>query len=297
MPSPQPPETRSLGRDHSAYPEGFRDLDDAPDVAYVRGGDPPRRSRAVAVVGARAASPYGQAMAKRLAADLARLGIVVVSGLARGIDAAAHRGALEASGETVAVLPSGLDHVTPRHHAELAERIARQGALISELAAGPPRFRGEFVRRNRLIAAMAAATVVVEASERSGALTTAFAARDLGRAVLAVPGDVDRETARGCHRLLREGAGLCENAGDVLRVLERWNATHGGAASAAASAAASGTPESRLLAALADAPRSIEALAQAAALEIPEAMAGLLALEWAGSARALPGQRWVRNPS
>jgi len=294
VPSRPPPETRGLGREHSAYPEGFRDLDDGPAVAFVCGSDPPRRARAVAVVGARAASPYGLAMAERLAADLARLGIVVVSGLARGIDAAAHRGALEAAGETVAVLPSGIDRVTPPYHAELAGRIVRQGALVSELAGGPPRFRGEFVRRNRLIAAMAAATVVVEASEQSGALSTASVARDLGRAVLAVPGDVDRVTARGCHRLLREGASVCEHAGDVLRAVAGWKATHDAEPDAAPAA---GGPEARLLGALADAPRSIEALADAAALEIPEAMAGLLALEWAGSARALPGQRWIRTPS
>jgi DNA processing protein len=290
-----PPDARALGRDHSAYPEGFRDLEDSPAVAYVRGADPPPRSRAVAVVGARAASAYGQAIAERLAGDLARIGFVVVSGLARGIDAAAHRGALEANAETVAVMPSGLDRVTPPHHVDLAERIARQGSLVSEIAAGPPRFRGEFVRRNRLIAAMAAATVVVEATEKSGALSTATVARRLGRAVLAVPGDVDRETARGCHRLLREGAAVCEHAGDVVRAMERWTAVHGAAADRAA--VVSGPPEARLLSALDDAPRSLEALAQAAALEISEAMAGLLALEWAGSARALPGQRWIRTPS
>jgi DNA processing protein len=227
---------------------------------------------------------------------ISRLGLVVVSGLARGIDAAAHRGALAADGATVAVLPSGLDRITPLHHQEMAERIVVRGALVSELAAGPPRFRGEFVRRNRLIAALAAATVVVEAAEQSGALSTADAARALGRAVLAVPGDVDRETARGCHRLLRDGATLCEHAGDVMRAMERWSATRVETPEEASLGVAA-PPEARLLAALANAPRSIETLAHDAALDIPEAMAGLLALEWAGSARALPGQRWIRTPS
>src|SRR5204863_422589 len=173
-----------------------------PPTVYVR-GEIPRRESVVAIVGSRAATPYGTRVAGDLARDLSLLGFAIVSGLARGIDAAAHRGALEANGRTVAVLAGGLDHVTPRHHVQLAEEIASSGGLISEWSAGPPAQPGMFVRRNRLIAALAAAVVVVEAGEQSGALSTAAAARRLERPLFAVPGDIDRPQSRGCLMLLR----------------------------------------------------------------------------------------------
>jgi DNA processing protein len=272
------------------YPAALLDLDDAPPVVFVRGALP-RPERAVAIVGSRAATPYGVARAGALAASLARLGYVVVSGLARGVDAAAHRGAVEAGGASVAVLPGGIHPVTPRHHAALAgELCARGGGLMSEGACGPPRFRGEFVERNRLIAALAGATVVVEAASRSGALSTAAAARRLGRPVLAVPGDVDRETSRGTHALLRGGAAVCEDAGDVLRAL----GARGGAARPEGPAAAGVVPAERLRGALGDRPLGVDALAAAVGVPVAEALALLLELEWAGAAVALPGQRWRR---
>jgi len=209
----------------------------------------------------------------------------VVSGLARGIDGAAHRGALEAGGASVAVLPGGLDAVTPRHHAGLAEALCARGGLVSERASGPPPFRGTFLDRNRLIAALGAATVVVEAAARSGALATAAAARRLGRPVLAVPGDVDRETSRGTHALIRAGAALCEGAGDVLRAL-------GGTRGARAE-----SPHERLRAALRVEPRGVDALAAHAGLAVDEALGLLLELEWAGIAVRVPGQRWRRTPA
>jgi DNA processing protein len=268
----------------------LRDLDDAPALIFVRGAMLPPVSRAVAIVGSRAASPYGRAMAGRLAGDLARLGMVVVSGLARGIDGAAHRAALEAGGATVAVLPGGLDAVTPRHHAELAETIAARGTLMTERETGGPGHPAAFVTRNRLIAALGAATVVVEAAARSGALSTARAARRLRRPVLAVPGDVDRETARGCHRLLREGAALCEDAADVLRAVQD---SPGGRAAVVGSTDVPAT--ARLGAALRREARTVEALAREAGMTVPEALAALLALQWAGTARSHPGQRWARG--
>ena len=270
------------------YPAALRELPDAPPVLFVRGAALPAVDRAVAVVGARAASPYGRETATRLAVDLARLGFTVVSGLARGIDAAAHRGALEARGVTVAVLPSGLDEVTPPHHHELAEQIvAGSGTLMTELAAGGPRFKGEFVRRNRLIAGLCAATVVVEAAEGSGALTTAGFAQSLGRMVLAVPGDVDRPSSQGTHALLRAGARMCEQAGDVVRAVTEWRDAHGGAAAICG-------PEERLLEMLDQEGLLADDLAARAGLGLPQTLAALLALQWAGLASALPGQRWVR---
>ncbi len=273
---------RAAVRGEADFPPGLLDLPDAPRVVFLRGHVPPLGS-AVAIVGARAASPYGMAQAAALAAGLARLGYTIVSGLARGVDGAAHRGALEAGGGSVAVLPGGLDEVVPRHHADLAEALCARGGLLTEQASGPPRYRAVFLARNRLIAALASATVVVEAAARSGALATAASARRLGRAVLAVPGDVDRETSRGTHALIRSGAALCEGAGDVLREIE-----HGRRRDPPRAAG------SRLCAALGPDPRPVEELAAAAGLDLPETLGLLLELEWSGVATAAPGQRWRR---
>ncbi len=278
-----PPGVRALALEDPDYPAAVRGLADAPAFLFVRGTLAPG-ARVVAIVGARAATPYGLHVARTLAADLARCDVCVVSGLARGIDAAAHEGALEGGGASVAVVPSGLDAIVPPQHVPLAERLVARGALVSEWASGPPRFRGAFVTRNRIIAALAAATVVVEAGESSGALATAAAARALGRPVLAVPGDVDRPTSRGPHGLLRAGARVCEGAGDVL-------------ASLAAGSGVGASAESRMLAALGDAPRALEPLAAAARLEVDAALAALLRLEWAGLAVSWPGQRFARARS
>ena len=272
-----PASPRAVPRGHPDYPDGLSDLGDAPETVYVR-GRVPARGAAVAIVGARAATAYGESIAGRLAHDLAALGYAVVSGLARGIDAAAHRAALEGGGTTVAVLPGGLDAITPRHHAALAEAIAARGALLSDWPGGPPAARGMFVRRNRLIAALASAVVVVEAGETSGALSTAAAARRLGRPLLAVPGDVDRPGSQGCLALLRAGARLCAGAGDVLAALPE----------------AARPADARLLNALGAAPSSAEEIAARAELPLGQALATLLRLEWAGAAASCPGGRWRR---
>ncbi len=273
---------RALLSSDPDYPRGFGDLPDPPRVLFVR-GRLPARPAAVALVGSRAASPYGLACARRLAGDLAGLGYVVASGLARGIDAAAHRGALDAGGSSVGVLPCGLDRVAPSDHCGLAEALCERGGIVSEWPAGPPFGPGAYVTRNRLIAAYAAATVVVEAAEDSGALGTAAVARRLGRPVLAVPGDVDRPTARGVHALIKSGVRLCECAGDVVAAL-----------AAAGCGDEPESPEGRLLAVLGETPRAAESLAAAAGLPLDRALASLLRLEWSGVAAARPGQRWVR---
>jgi DNA processing protein len=280
------------------YPSGLLDLPDAPRVLCVRGSALPARERTVAIVGSRAASPYGLMHAARLASDLARLGYAIVSGFARGIDAAAHRGALEAEGSTIAVLPGTLDRAVPATHPELERAIAAHGALVSERVWPIPLFPRAFIERNRLIAALACATVVVEASERSGALHTARAARVLGRAVLAVPGDLDRPNTRGCHALLRAGAAPCTGAADVLEAVRgasRSRAPRRPRSSAPSPAAPVTTSEARVLAALAAAPRTAETIARLAGVTLAEALAALLALEWSGAARSLPGSRWVRR--
>jgi DNA processing protein len=199
----------------AAYPAAALELPDPPAQLFVRGRWP-LSGTAVAIVGSRAATPYGLEVAARLGTDLARIGVTVVSGLAHGIDAAAHRAALAAGGATLAILPGGHDAIVPRGHVALAREIGIHGTVLSEHAGGLPGHPGAYLERNRLIAALARAVVVVEARQRSGALNTAAHARRLGRPVLAVPGDVDRETSRGCHALLRGGARVCENLSDIL---------------------------------------------------------------------------------
>lgn len=211
---------RSLLRAHPTYPEWLRRIPDPPPVLTVR-GDPAVLCRpSIAVVGSRAATAYGVRIARGLARDLAAQGFVVVSGLALGIDAAAHQGALEAGGATVAVFASGLDRVHPARHRRLAERIAAAGgALVSEFPPGTPPLRRHFPRRNRLISGLSRAVVVVEARLRSGSLITAHHALEQGREVLAVPGPVDAPTSAGTNDLLRHGAAPAIDADDVRRVL------------------------------------------------------------------------------
>jgi DNA processing protein len=295
------PGLRVLSSGEPGYPAALHDLTDAPPRVWLR-GEVPARGRCVAIVGSRAATSYGLGLARRLSSDLARLGIIVVSGLARGIDTAAHLGALEAGGATLAVLPFPLGE-EPAAARPLARAIAARGALLSERAPGEPSFRHVFVERNRMIAALASAVVVVEAAERSGALSTAAAARRLGRPVLAVPGDVDRPTSAGTNELLRRGAALCASVADILPHVPAAASAGGGArgrekagAPPAPDAAPAGA-EARLAAALEPDAAPLERLAARAGVAPAEALAALLRLEWAGLAEARPGQRWRRGGS
>lgn len=201
------------------YPPLLSRIDDPPGVLFVRGDLRPCDALAVAVVGSRHPSPYGKRIAWQLAGGLARAGYTVVSGLARGIDAAAHRGALDAGGRTIAVLGTGVLAVYPPEHADLADEVIARGALISEAPPLADAHAGSFPQRNRIVSGLALGTVVVEAADRSGALITARLAGEQGREVFAVPGQVDCRTARGCHRLIRDGAKLVEGVDDVLEEL------------------------------------------------------------------------------
>jgi len=276
----------------ATLPPSLASVDPPCEALYVAGAWPD--APWIAIVGARAATAYGRGVAHRLAGDLARLGYVVASGLARGIDAAAHDGALAAGGRTVAVLPGSLDRVTPPEHAPLAARIAARGALVAEWDRGVAPRAVRFLQRNRLIAALSAATVVVEAAERSGALSTAAAARRLGRPVLAVPGDVDRASSRGCHALLRRGARVCEGAADVLAAIAAPAGTSRVSRRArVAGSTVAATPAARLAAALDREPRTVDVLATRAGLAPGEALALLVELEWSGLAAAHAGARWT----
>ncbi len=201
------------------YPRPLQEIHDPPGVLFSRGTLQTGDALAIAIVGTRHATRYGLDQAERLAAGLARAGLTVVSGLARGVDGAAHRGALEAGGRTIAVLASGVRNIYPPEHDKLADAIAEQGAVISE---SPPRAAprsGVFPQRNRVISGMSLGVLVIEAAARSGALITARHAMVQGRDVFALPGRVDNRVAKGCHALLKDGAKLVESPDDILEEL------------------------------------------------------------------------------
>jgi len=201
------------------YPSILRQIVDPPPVLFVRGSLAPQDGMAIAIVGTRHATPYGLRQAERLAAGLARAGLTIASGLARGIDAAAHRGALAAGGRTLAVLGSGVLSIYPPEHDTLAAEIASHGAVLSEAPPEAAPHSGVFPQRNRIISGLSLGTIVVEAAERSGALITARLAMEQGREVFAVPGRVEDRTSWGCHRLIRDGAKLVQTVDDVLEEL------------------------------------------------------------------------------
>jgi DNA processing protein len=274
-----------LAEGDAGWPPAFAELPDPPPLLYVRGDAAFLSLRGVAIVGSRRASAYGAAQARRLASELAATGIPVISGLARGIDAAAHRGALDAGGVTIGVLGGGLARFYPAENLPLArEMAAGRGAVVSEFPLDMPPRPYHFPRRNRLIAALAAAVVVVEAAEDSGSLITADHALDLGREVLAVPGRVDNPNARGVHRLLREGAALCESGDDVLRALG-LDPPQSAASPAARDVAPAGSnaSETALLAALVGTERHADELLEATGLDAAAGLASLSALELRGA--------------
>jgi DNA processing protein len=274
-----------VGRDEGRYPQWLRRTHTPPLVLWVKGVlDAEEGERAVAVVGSRAATPVGRGFAEALACELAAAGLVVVSGLARGIDAAAHRGALRARGRTVAVLGSGLDRLYPPEHEELAARIAASGgAVLSEFPLGARPWKSNFPRRNRVIAGWARAVVVVEAGSRSGALSTARAALDEGRDVMAVPGHPSEPQAEGANALLKDGAALVRGAADVLAEL--------GVAPPQPSAPAG---EDAVLRALDTRPACVDEIQQRSGLALPALLSRLAELELAGSVARLGGGLYAR---
>ena len=202
--------------DDSDYPALLRQIYDPPLVLYVRGTLRPEDAYAIAMVGTRQSTLYGRQTAERLARQLAASGVTVVSGGARGIDSASHEGALQSGGRTIAVLGTGLDIVYPAENVKLYQRIAEQGAVITQFPFGRKGDKQSFPIRNRIVAGMTQGTVVVEANRASGALITANFAAEYGRTVYAVPGRVDSPRSAGCHDLIKDGAQLCESAEDVL---------------------------------------------------------------------------------
>jgi DNA processing protein len=271
---------RWIGRNDPVFPPLLGAIHDPPPGLFVRGdGDPDAlRGLTTAVVGARACSPYGSHVARMLGRELGRAGLVVVSGLARGVDGEAHRGALEAGGTTVAVLGCGIDRDYPAAHRDLAERIRATGLAVSEYAPGVEPAPWRFPARNRLIAGLSAATVVVEARDRSGALITADLALEEGREVFAVPGEITSSLSSGTNDLLKLGATPLTRSEDVLEVF--------GLVAAEPTEAEVGPTAGRVLERLRDGPASADELARSTGLDAGALAVALTELELAGLAVA-----------
>jgi len=275
---------------------------DAPALLYVSGDAASLCAPQVAMVGSRSPTQGGRRTAHEFAGYLARAGLAITSGLALGIDAASHEGALAAQGTTVAVLGCGLDHIYPPQHHALAARIALRGALVSEFPPGAPPLRQHFPRRNRLIAGLALGTLVVEAAGHSGSLITAQLAAQLGREVFAIPGSIHNPLARGCHALIRQGAQLVESGEDVLRELrfsfpqQQVIPMAGSGCPERCAVAALDNGYEILLDALGFEPTGVDALVERTGLPSQSVASMLLILELEGAVELQPGGHYLRLP-
>ncbi len=275
------------------YPQSLLSSDDPPLLLYAKGNTAVLNRPMLAVVGSRNATAQGLRDAEAFARTLGEAGLTIVSGLALGIDAAAHRGALATAAGTVAVIGTGADRLYPARNAALAREIAEKGAVLSEFPLGTPALGANFPRRNRIIAGLGLGCLVVEAAPRSGSLITARLAAESGREVFAIPGSIHSPLSRGCHQLIRQGAKLVESAADILEEL-RW-----GARPAAAVGDDDGTgtgtgDEERVLAVLGNAPCALDTLADRSGLTPAALLAMLLPMELAGRVAQMPGGLYQR---
>ena len=280
------------------YPALLLEIPDPPPFVYVR-GDLTRCRCPVAVVGSRQATPYGRKTTKRLCRDLADHAITVVSGMARGIDTAAHQGVLEAGGTTVAVLGSGLECIYPPENRKLFEHIAETGAVISEFPLGAEPEAHHFPKRNRIISGMSVGTVVVEATRRSGSLITARLAAEQNREVFAVPGSIESFKSIGTHSLIKNGAKLVSQVGDILEEIPAWARSETQPPVPTATASRSGGPplaedEADVLDSLTAYPEHVDDLTRRLNMEPGHLISVLLALELRGLVRQDPGKRFSR---
>jgi DNA processing protein len=284
------------------YPELLAAIADAPIGLYVRGDATALEEPQLAIVGSRNPTPGGRENAHRFAGELTRCGLTITSGLAIGVDAAGHRGALDAGGRTVAVCGTGLDATYPRANAALADEIAARGALASEFPPGSPPLRTNFPRRNRIISGLSAGVLVVEAAIRSGSLITARLAAEQGREVFALPGSIHNELARGCHQLIRQGAKLVETVADMLveiraltGALQQPAAAGGAPVSRKNSGAALDKEYEILLDALGFEPASVDSLIARSGLGADAVASMLLILELEGRIESYPGGLYVQR--
>lgn len=275
-----------------AYPRSLLETPDPPALLYLVGRAELLRRECIAVVGSRNATAQGEQNAEAFSRALSESGLTIVSGLAMGIDAAAHRGGLGRPGSTIAVLGTGVDVVYPRRNDELARQIASRGLLLSEFPLGTGPMAGNFPRRNRIISGLARGCLVVEAAAASGSLITARAAADQGREVFAVPGSIHSPLSKGCHSLIKSGAKLVESAEDVLAELSGFRQS--GFASTTARAAQTPEPAQGLLAHMGHDPVHVDALCERAGLSAEQVSSELLRLELDGSIAALPGGLYQR---
>ncbi|MBL9127719.1 MAG: DNA-protecting protein DprA [Verrucomicrobiales bacterium] len=291
---------RILIAEDEEYPPWLREIYDPPIVLYVRGRLENEDRNAIAIVGSRQSTPYGIEAARRLAYQLGHVGVTVVSGGARGIDTAAHQGALAAGGRTICVFGTGIDRVFPAENAGLFDRAAEQGAILTQFPFDRPADKQTFPIRNRIVAGMTLGTVVVEANLASGALITAKFAADYGRQVFAVPGRIDSPRSKGCHELIRQGARLCESAEDVLGEFEYLFPARNRPASPADTgllpAFALSEREQAVMTALDDGEAHLDAIIRRSHLPASAASATLLGLEMKRLVIQLPGKRFAKNP-
>lgn len=279
-------EASAIPIDDARYPEILRQIEDPPFLLYVK-GSLEEIEPSVAVVGTRAPSHYGRETAYSLARNLSMKGIVIVSGLARGIDTAAHTGALEGEANTIAVLGTGIDITYPPENAGLAERIARKGAVITEYPPGTNPDAGNFPRRNRIISGLSAGVIVVEAAYRSGALITSRFAAEQGKTVMAVPGQVTNIRAQGPHHLIRQGAALVRDADDVIaEIAPQIKRIIGGAETG-------GQPDDEIVGLIGGDPLSIEDIAHELDLDIIETTKRVSILELTGKIVRIEGNRFM----
>lgn len=288
-----------LTQSDAAYPALLREIYDPPIVLYVKGELSEKDKNAVAMVGSRQTTHYGIETARKLAYQLAYVGVTVVSGGARGIDTAAHQGALQAKGRTVAVLGNGINIVFPPENRELFERIADNGAVITQFPFNRPADKQTFPIRNRIVAGMTLGTLVVEANLASGALITANFATDYGRQVFAVPGRIDSPRSKGCHDLIKKGAKLCESAEDVLSEFEYLfpasNRPPSVAETGQLPALELGENEQRIFDALGEEALHIDDVIRRSGLSASPVSVALLGLEMKRIIRQEPGRLYRRN--
>ncbi len=283
------------------YPRLLWELPDPPPILYILGDCPTWEQPTIGIVGTRAPTAYGRHWTKQISAALAEAGCVVVSGLAAGIDGVAHQACLDASGRTLAVVGTGVDVVYPAQHRQLYQRIQTQGAILSEYPPGTPPAKEHFPQRNRIIAGLCRATLVIEAPERSGALITAYLANDYGREVYALPGNIDTAAARGCLNLIRSGAGMILGIDSLLEDLRLAQGSPRGTAdpeaeNVRAKAGPTDPGQQILWQVLGSEPMGIDALAQATQMEITTLSSTLLMMELEGWLVQLPGMRYRRAP-
>ena len=274
-----------------AYPRSLLETADPPLLLYVNGRVELLGGESIAIVGSRHATRQGLDNARSFAAQLSDAGLTIVSGLALGIDAAAHEGGLEGAGSTVAVVGTGLDSAYPTRNRTLAGRIAEQGLLVSEYSLGTPPLQAHFPQRNRIIASLARATLVVEAAPQSGSLITARLANEAGRDVFAIPGSIHSQQSRGCHALIKQGAKLVESVADILEELRP-----GAAAPAPRRASSVQAPANDpVLEAMGFDPITLDALAERTGWPPADLNIRLLEHELDGRVARLPGQRFQRT--